>query len=159
MNSNCLFCNIVRGATTAHKVGEDAQHLAFLTPFPNTKGVTVVITKAHHSSYVLAAEKAIFCDLLLFARAMGNKIDRNLGVQRTALVAEGYGIDHLHVKLFPMHGVEHEKWQPINSKVRDFYENYTGMIASNDGPRIDETQLAATAAQIQGEEKLHVPAD
>ena len=152
MHAHCLFCNIVRGAISAHKVGEDAYHLAFLTPYPNTRGVTVVVTKAHCHSYVFAADDEIYSQLLLFARNIGRKIDRNLGVQRTALVAEGYGVDHLHVKLFPMHGVAYEQWQPINSTVRDYYEKYEGMIATHDGPKMDESMLALTAQQICGEE-------
>lgn len=151
MVNACLFCNIVRGTVPVHKIGEDARHLAFLTPYPNTRGAAVVITKQHHSSYVLEADDVTYTSLLLFARNMGRKIDVNLGVQRTALVAEGYGVDHLHVKLFPMHGVEKGEWKPINSKVRNFYENYSGYIASHDGPEMSDPELAELAQQIRGE--------
>ncbi len=73
MVNHCLFCNIVKGVAPAHKIGEDDRHLAFLTPYPNTRGAAVVITKQHHSSYVLAADDTTYTDLLLFAREIGKK--------------------------------------------------------------------------------------
>ncbi len=72
-------------------------------------------------------------------------------MQRTALVAEGYGVDHLHVKLFPMHGVKKGEWKPINSKLRDFYINYLGFISSHDGPEMSHAELKQIARQIRGE--------
>lgn len=148
---SCLFCDIVKGAVPAHKIGEDAQHLAFLTPYPNTLGASVVITKEHHLSYLLEADKATYTNLLLFARQMGRTIDSAMAVQRTALVAEGYGIDHLHVKLFPMHGVKGGEWKPINSNMRVFYEKYMGFISSHDGPKRSDQELAQLARQIRKE--------
>lgn len=148
--SNCLFCSIVQGSSPSHVVGEDDKHLAILTPFPNTPGVTVVLTRQHHPSYVLAAQDDDFCKLMLFAKRMGRQIDRNLGCQRTGLIAEGFGIDHLHVKLFPMHGIEQDQWQAIKANDRTFSERYTGMLSSSDGPRMKDTELGATARQIRG---------
>ena len=49
---DCIFCKIVNGEVPCHKVWEDEKHLAFLTIFPNTEGVTVVIPKKHYPSYV-----------------------------------------------------------------------------------------------------------
>lgn len=125
--------------------------MAFLTPYPNTFGAAVVITKEHHSSYVLAAEESIYTGLLLFAREMGRRIDVGLKVQRTALVAEGYGVNHLHVKLFPMHGVPEGEWRPILSQARDFYERYPGFISSNEGPRMSDGELRRIARAIRDE--------
>jgi diadenosine tetraphosphate (Ap4A) HIT family hydrolase len=43
---------IVKGEVPSHGVWQDADHMAFLSIFPNTEGVTVVITKKHFSSYI-----------------------------------------------------------------------------------------------------------
>ncbi|EKE18545.1 MAG: hypothetical protein ACD_9C00301G0007, partial [uncultured bacterium] len=48
----CVFCEIVSGNMPCHKVWEDENFLAFLSIFPNTEGVTVIIPKKHYSSYV-----------------------------------------------------------------------------------------------------------
>lgn len=44
---DCLFCKIVAGEISSHKVYEDAHVLAFLDIFPCTKGHTVLIPKKH----------------------------------------------------------------------------------------------------------------
>ncbi len=67
------------------------------------------------------------------------------------MIMEGFGIDHLHIKLVPMHGINQGEWKAINSTVRTFYDSYTGMIASHDGPRMLDAELDAIARRIRGE--------
>ena len=43
--NDCLFCKIASGEVSCHKIWEDENHLAFLSVYPNTEGVSVVITK------------------------------------------------------------------------------------------------------------------
>jgi len=51
---NCIFCEIVKGnMKTPGIFWEDKKHMAFLTPFPNTEGFTVVIPKKHFGSNIL----------------------------------------------------------------------------------------------------------
>jgi len=52
--SDTIFDKIVRGELDAYKVWEDDGHLAFLTPFPNTPGFTVVIPKQNIGDYVFS---------------------------------------------------------------------------------------------------------
>nr|WP_233231388.1 HIT family protein [Silvanigrella aquatica] len=47
MSTNCLFCDFARHKETCFQVWEDEHFMAFLTPYPNTKGFTVVIPKEH----------------------------------------------------------------------------------------------------------------
>ncbi|MEK9173928.1 MAG: HIT family protein, partial [Patescibacteria group bacterium] len=42
---SCIFCKIVAKEVPSHVVWEDESHVAFLSIFPNTEGVTVVIPK------------------------------------------------------------------------------------------------------------------
>lgn len=39
---DCIFCKIIKGEIHSHKIWEDEKHLAFLSIFSNTIGVTVV---------------------------------------------------------------------------------------------------------------------
>ena len=151
MSENCLFCRIVAGTIPSYSVWQDEEHTAFLTPFPNTPGFTVVIPKAHYPSYGFAVPEGVLQKLLSATRNVGLLIDRNLGVKRTGLIMEGFGVDHLHFKLFPMHGVDQKDWKPIHSNVRTFYDQYPGMIASHDGPKMDDARLKEIAAKIRGE--------
>lgn len=148
---NCIFCKIVKGAEKAHIVWEDRDHLAFLSIFPNTKGFTVVITKKHYPSYNFELSDKILCGLVLASKKVGKLLDRAFeDIGRTGLIMEGFGVDHVHTKLFPMHGTGNMKeWKPILSDQHKYFEKYEGYISSHDGKRADDSELAATAAKIR----------
>ena len=75
-NEDCLFCKIVVGDVPSHVVGEDDAHLAFLTIFPNTEGMTVVIPKDHHGSYFKEVPEEVIMNLMKFVRGVAGQIDR-----------------------------------------------------------------------------------
>jgi histidine triad (HIT) family protein len=149
----CVFCQIASGTSPSHRGWEDEDHVAFLSIFPNTEGVTVVIPRQHYASYAFDLPDEALVRLVLAAKQVARLIDRNLGdVGRTALVFEGFGVDHVHAKLFPMHGTAHmREWQPLAVQRPEYFHAYEGFIATYDGERADEAQLARIAAQIRGE--------
>ena len=103
--SACIFCQIAKGKVPCHKVWEDDLHLAFLSIFPNTEGVTVVIPKKHYPSYAFDLPDAVLTRLILAAKTVALKIDNAFeDVGRTALVFEGFKVDHVYAKLFPKRG-------------------------------------------------------
>jgi diadenosine tetraphosphate (Ap4A) HIT family hydrolase len=148
---NCIFCKIVRGEAPAHKVWEDEKHLAFLSIFPNTQGVTVVIPKVHYPSYAFELPDAVLVDLMLATKKVAKILDAKLeDVGRSAMVFEGFGVDHVHAKLFPMHGTNMPEWRPIESGVcrSDYFEKYPGFISSHDAKRADDEELAKLAKKL-----------
>jgi diadenosine tetraphosphate (Ap4A) HIT family hydrolase len=147
--SSCFFCRLVAGLEKSWIVWEDASHVAFLTPFPNTPGFTVLVPRRHRPSHLFELEEAEFGALLQAGRRVGLLLDRALGTRRTALLAEGMGVDHVHLKLAPLHGLADGPWQPVRSTLRTFYERYQGYVASHDGPRLPEAELDALAEQIR----------
>ncbi|WP_406665654.1 HIT family protein [Gallaecimonas sp. GXIMD1310] len=148
---NCIFCDIVAGKMPCHKVWEDDQHLAFLSIFPNTRGFTVVIPKAHHGSYAFAQSDEVLTGLLLATKKVALLLDQAFDdVGRTGMFFEGYGVDHLHSKLFPMHGTgNNADFQLIENRQDYFFERYEGYLSSHDCQRADDAELAATAAMIR----------
>jgi len=153
---NCLFCRIVRGEEKAWIVDEDEKHISFLTPFPNTYGFTVVATKSHLSSYVFNIDAEEYIDLLIYAKKVGLLLDKSLSTRRTGLIMEGMGINHAHIKLFPMHGIPEGEWQGIHSKNRTFFEKYEGYISSHNGNKASERELDTILHRIKDtKEKLH----
>ena len=70
-------------------------------------------------------------------------------VGRTAMIFEGFGVDHVHAKLFPMHGTKMENWQQTNSNVDKYFEKYEGYVSSHDYVRADDEQLAKLAERIR----------
>jgi diadenosine tetraphosphate (Ap4A) HIT family hydrolase len=151
---DCLFCKIVAGEIPCHKVWEDDTHLAFLTIFPNTDGFTVVVTKDHHESDALAQEDSVLTGLVLAAKQVARKINAAFDdVGRTGLMMEGFGVNHLHCKLFPMHGTKPmSEWKPLASgdaAHKKFFTQYEGFMSSHDGERGDDAVLAKIAAKIR----------
>ena len=148
---SCIFCDIVAGKSPCHKVWEDEYHLAFLSIFPNTEGVTVVIPKAHHSSYAFDLPDSVLSNLMLATKSVAKLLDSKLeNVGRTGMVFEGFGVDHVHAKLFPMHGTaDMNQWQPIESKVNKYFDKYEGYISSHDHNRADDSELALLAKKLR----------
>lgn len=147
---DCIFCKIVSGEAPCHRIWEDENYLAFLSIFPNTEGFSVVISKAHHPSYAFDAPEDAFLGLVRAAKMVGKLLDAKLDdVGRTGMMFEGFGVDHLHAKLFPMHGTKMDAWKAIKSKVEKYFETYEGYMSSHDFKRADDDALAALAKKIR----------
>lgn len=147
---NCIFCKIVKGEAPAHKIWEDEKHLAFLSIFPNTEGFSVVITKEHYPSYVFDLPEDILVGLILAAKKVAKLLDKKLeDVGRTGMILEGFGVDHAHAKLFPMHGTKMAEWKQIKSNVNKYFEKYEGYISSHDYKRADDKTLSELAKKIK----------
>ena len=146
-----LFYKIAKGEYKAHIIWEDEKHIAFLTPYPNTRGFSVVATKRHYPSYCFDLDDNTLSDLVCACKKVGKLLDQKLeDVGRTGLIMEGFGIDHVHAKLFPMHGTANmEKWKPILSKERKFFNQYEGYISSHDGEKMEDAELARIVSIIK----------
>ena len=148
--NECIFCKIVAGEIPSYKILEDEEFLAFLSIFPNTEGVTVVIPKKHYPSYVFDLPDEVLNKLMSFTKKVAKMIDSNLNdVGRTAVVFEGFGVDHIHAKLFPMHGTRMSEWKPLKSNIDKYFEKYEGYISSHDYKRADDEKLAELAKKIR----------
>jgi histidine triad (HIT) family protein len=146
----CIFCKIVEGKVPCHKIWEDDKHLAFLSIFPNTKGFSVVIPKKHYLSYAFDLPDNILKELILATKKVAKILDTKLeDVGRTGMIFEGFGVDHVHAKLFPMHGTKIKEWKPIKSNVDKYFENYEGYISSHDHKRANDDDLKELAKKIK----------
>ncbi len=151
-SSDCLFCQIAHGVIPCHEVWSSDTHLAFLSIFPNTKGVTVVIPRDHHSSYIFEQSDSVIAELMSASKNVAKRLDSFFAdVGRSGVVFEGFGINHLHAKLYPLHGTgKATDWQPMESgHITTYFEQYPGFISSNDSDRADDSALAELASQIR----------
>jgi len=141
----------VSGAIPCHKIWEGTSHLAFLSSHPNTQGFSVVIPKKHLSSYVFSQQQDDINELMCASKEVGLLLDRALdGVARTGMIFEGYGVDHLHAKLFPMHGTGgSSEFRKISSSIDKYFDRYEGYISSHDGKQEDYDKLVKLAAHIR----------
>lgn len=155
MSDDCIFCKIVKGELPCHKVWEDEKHIAFLSIFPNTDGFTVVTTKKHYPSYAFDLDDKTYSALLIATKTVGKLLDAAFDdVGRSGVFIEGFGVDHVHTKLAPLHGTGDTstfdgKWRAITSKPTTFYENYPGFLSSHDAERADDEHLAKLAKMIR----------
>jgi histidine triad (HIT) family protein len=150
VRDDCLFCRMVAGEEPYHKVWEDEMHLAFLTIYPNTEGVTVVIPKTHYDSYIFAVPDEVMFRLMRAVKLVARMLDNAYeDVARTGLVFEGMAVNHLHAKLYPLHGTAiHSRWKPMHSGRDEYYEVYPGYISSHDSTREADEKLVAVAEGI-----------
>lgn len=142
-----LFDKIVAGTIPSYKVWEDDNYLAFLTPWPNTPGFTVVVPKQNPGDNYLDVDEAAYLGLLKAAKTVAAILRKALDTYRVGLVIEGEGVPHLHAKLIPMHGLGKESGAHHHDPV--FNENYQGFLTTSDGPEMDATKLKALQTQIQ----------
>lgn len=147
---DCIFCKIAENKAPAYVVWEDINHIAFLSRAPNTEGVTVVIPKKHHSSYIFDATNDTMNNLMIASKKVAEILQNSFDdVGRIAVVFEGYGINHLHAKLFPMHGTNEKEWKPISSNIDTYFEKYSGYVSSHDYRNISENDLEKTLKKIK----------
>ncbi len=144
-----VFSKIVRGELACHRVWEDEHHLAFLSIFPNTPGVTVVIPKDYQPSNFIEVDPKRFAEFMVAVQTVGKLLVRAFDdAERPAIVFEGLGVDYLHAKLFPLHGTAHpegrrEHHEPL------WFDTYPGFVTSQDGTLADDASLQAIAKQIR----------
>lgn len=146
---NCVFCDIVSGKIQAHKIYEDMKYIAILDIHPNTSGQTLIITKKHYPSYVFKMNERKYLDLMKVSKKIAILLDNKLKVKRTAMVMEGMGIDHAHIKLYPLHGLNKE-FKEIWAKKRIFFDKYKGYITTLMGPEIKKEHLKKISKKIRG---------
>jgi diadenosine tetraphosphate (Ap4A) HIT family hydrolase len=138
--SDTIFDKIVRGEIDSYKIWEDEGHLAFLTPFPNTSGFSVVIPKTNYGDYIFSLTDQQYNDLLNATKTVAKIIQKALGAKRVALVFEGTGVAYVHAKLIPLHG-ELADQTGVWSDHTEFNDKYIGYITTAEGPKMDDSKL------------------
>ncbi len=143
-----IFDKIVSGEMKSWTVWEDENYLAFLTPFPNTPGFTVVIPKVNAGDYVFSLDDTIYHGLWDATRKVAKQLEKAFATPRVAVVFEGTGVAHVHAKLIPLHGELAGKTD-VWSKHTEFNPTYTGHLTTVEGPKMDDAELDKIQAQIK----------
>lgn len=135
-----IFDKIVRGEIESRIVWQDENHLAFLTPFPNTPGLTVVIPKKNIGDYVFKLSDEEYTEFLLATKKVANILEKAFETNRVALVFEGTGVAYVHAKLYPLHGPLADQTD-VWSETTEFVEEYRGWLTTLEGPKMDDLML------------------
>ncbi len=95
---NCIFCQIVAGASPSYKVYEDKLFLGFLDIFPRTKGHSILIPKKHFRWVYDVPQFGNYWDAVLkVTRAM----QKAMRPQFVTYVTHGLEIPHAHIHILP----------------------------------------------------------
>lgn len=149
--SDCLFCKIIAGEIPSHKVRENDEFYAFLDLFPNCKGQTLVIPKEHFDSdFFVIEDSAFYTRYLMAVREVAQLLKTKLGVIRVGMIMEGMGVNHLHIKLYPMRWLS-ENWEPTVSEEEVFYQSYPGFLTTKVWAMASQEELLALGKVLRGE--------
>lgn len=133
MEKDCIFCKIAKGKIPAVKIWEDKKHFAFLDLRPSREGMTLVIPKKHFESNPTLMPDKPYKDLLIAAKSIAKLLEEKLKVKRVVFAIEGLGVNHIHVKLYPVYDNEAE-----------------GSITAPSGPPKSDEELNKVAEKIRG---------
>lgn len=148
LNDNNLFSRIVRGEEKQWRIWEDCQHIAFLTPFPNTPGFTVVVPRKHLCSDIFSLQNEDFEKLIEAAYEVSSLIKTSLSVQSTCMIFEGFEIDYAHIKLIPIitsNCCQHSYKQMPTV----FHSKYEGYVTSLKGPLFPQQQMRQILCRLK----------
>jgi len=103
----CIFCEIVKGEKSCHKIYEDDLTLAFLNIKQTCEGMTVVIPKSHYKN-MFDCPPDIY-DAVVKTAVKVSKHYKSLGYDGISIlsnngntpVGTGQSIAHLHFQIFP----------------------------------------------------------
>ncbi|KAL4658105.1 hypothetical protein GN956_G1908 [Arapaima gigas] len=140
-----LFSRIVRGEEQQWRVWENTDHVAFLTPFPNTPGLTVLVPRQPLCSDIFRLNEDDYKALVLASREVALLLEEGMGAHGVAVIVEGYEVDYAHVKLIPL------LLPPGNCPLTtppQFCPVYQGYVTSADGPPASAETLRAIHTKI-----------
>ncbi len=147
--TDTIFDKIVRKEVRSWIIWESETHLAFLTPYGNTWGQTVVIPKENLGDDAFEMEKNDYVNLTVACREVVDLLKKGLGVVRVAMVIEGTGVPYVHAKLFPLHGKLAKNIDLEQPSHQEFYPEYVGYISTVEGPKMNDEDLDKIAARIK----------
>ncbi|XDV36574.1 hypothetical protein PO909_006324 [Leuciscus waleckii] len=143
-----LFPRIIRGEEKHWRIWEDDEHVAFLTPFPNTPGLTVLVPRKPLSSDIFRLEESEYIRMVLAARKVSRLLEAGLGAWGVGLIFEGFEIDYAHAKLIPLVSSPDEAQMSPTCPAPEFFEHYPGYVTSVSGPPASRESLQEIWARI-----------
>ncbi len=147
INSECIFCKIADGEIPSVRIWEDGKHLAILDTNPNTEGMTLVLTKEHFDSDATDMPDKAYGALMLAAKKVAKLLEGGLKVKRVAIVMEGLGVNHVHIKIYPIHGLD-EKFKETLANEKIYFDKYCGYISTQLGHQKTTQELKKIADKI-----------
>ncbi|KAA0706000.1 putative isoaspartyl peptidase/L-asparaginase [Triplophysa tibetana] len=141
-----LFPRIIRGEEQQWRVWEDNDHVAFLTPFPNTPGFTVLVPRKPLTSDIFSLDEGDYTALIVAIRKVSHLVKEGINARGVALIFEGFEIDYAHAKLIPL--VSQHNCLTPGDVAPQFCPTYPGYVTSLDGPTANKEELTEVHKKI-----------
>ncbi|MCJ1481016.1 hypothetical protein MMC06_001172 [Schaereria dolodes] len=154
-----IFARIIRGELPQWRVWENNSHVAFLTPYGNTPGFTVIVPRKHLGSDIFALSDNEYVEMVRAAYTVAQYLKEAFGVERCGMFFEGYEIDYAHVKLVPVH---HHRLTcegrtfDVVAGAASFQDTYQGYLTTQLGPLASD--LDSITAQAKAMREFHAQA-
>nr|XP_047123343.1 uncharacterized protein LOC124806449 isoform X2 [Hydra vulgaris]XP_047123344.1 uncharacterized protein LOC124806449 isoform X2 [Hydra vulgaris]XP_047123345.1 uncharacterized protein LOC124806449 isoform X2 [Hydra vulgaris]XP_047123346.1 uncharacterized protein LOC124806449 isoform X2 [Hydra vulgaris] len=145
-NDTNLFSRIVRGEEKQWRIWEDSHHVAFLTPFPNTPGFTVIVPRKHLTSDIFSLDDTDYEKLIEAAYKVSTLIKTSLSVESTCMIFEGFEIDYAHIKLIPVFNKNENK--NFKEPKTEFHSKYLGYVTSLNGDLYPKDKMLKVFKQL-----------
>jgi len=143
-----IFDKIVSGEMKSWTVWEDDNYMAFLTPFPNTPGHTVVIKKENPGDYVFSVDDESFSGIMYASRKVAKLLETAFDTSRVGMIFDGTGVPHLHAQLVPFHAnLSMNKDEAERYRVKN--NNLAHHLMAVDGPKMDDEELDKIQKKIK----------
>jgi len=145
---DCVFCKIITWDIPSYKIWENDKFLAILDIFPNCRGQALLIPKQHYDSDLFSLDdKELYKEVILATDEVVQLLKKKMNVLRVGVILEWMWVNHLHIKLYPMHGLDKERKQDIWwDKV--YFDKYPWYLTTEIGQQADFWALQKIADEI-----------
>ncbi len=100
---DCIFCKIAAHEVPSYTVWENERFIVIADIKPVNPGHLLIIPK-DHVEVVFAMDDARYAEAFAVAKRLSDPVRRATDAAKIGIAVEGFGVDHAHVHLIPLHG-------------------------------------------------------
>lgn len=148
--TTCLFCKIINGDLSAHRIFEDEVSLTFLDHRPLFAGHCLVVPKVHYET-LPDLPTSLVAPLFMTAQLLSTALEQGLGAEGSFVAINNrvsQSVPHLHIHVVPRRrgdGLKGFFWP------RHPYQNAQAMTDVQEVLRATVARLQASAAPLNSD--------
>ncbi|HEX8229444.1 MAG TPA: HIT family protein [Chloroflexia bacterium] len=100
-DSNCIFCRIINGEISSHRVYEDDSVVAFMDIRPSQPGHLLVIPRQHVPDFY-NLEDDLYVKVMLVVKRLSEAVNKVTNPAKVGLAVVGFEVPHTHVHVIPL---------------------------------------------------------
>lgn len=128
--AECIFCKIIAGDIPKATIYEDNDVLAFLDIDPIYDGHTLVVPK-RHVRFVHELDDELYLQAWQVTKKIMHAIEKAFVPERVGVIVEGFGVDHAHIKVFPLYDVKDLQTPHVAETSDEYFEKIKVKLQSS----------------------------